>query len=177
MLKDRWPNFLQEIYEFQQIADAEQPEFDLVTDAVDRLHEDFSIFTVSEIGAGRWEEILGLPRIAGESLTARRSRIQTKYLSQLPYTYRSLLQYLAQIGGVESVNLDAANYELYVDIRLSGYDQRTALLAVLTDMLPANILLRLRAIMAHAIDNAQIVPTAFAIQRITHKSHPQERGN
>lgn len=51
MLIDRWPNFLQDILEFRKIAEAEQPEFDGAIQAVESLHHEFSIFTVTEIGA------------------------------------------------------------------------------------------------------------------------------
>ena len=50
MLIDRWPNFLQDILEFRKIAEAEQPEFDGTIQAVESLHHEFSIFTVTEIG-------------------------------------------------------------------------------------------------------------------------------
>ena len=60
MLIDRWPNFLQDILEFRKIAEAEQPELDSAVQAVESLHQEFSIFTVTEIGAARWERILGI---------------------------------------------------------------------------------------------------------------------
>ena len=156
MLIDRWPNFLQDILEFRKIAEAEQPELDSAVQAVESLHHEFSIFTVTEIGAARWERILGIQRAPGDTLAQRRSKIQTRYLSQLPYTYRNLLRYLAQISGDFTVNLDYANYTLYLDILLTGYEQKEALFAVLTDMLPANILLKVKSVITMTTDQTPI---------------------
>ena len=114
---------------------------------------------------------------ASDSLEMRRSRILTKYLSQLPYTFRALLRYLDQIsGGDYAVNLDTANYELWVSARLTGYDQRTALMAALADMLPANIVLQLQAKIAQMVDNAQVIPMLCMTHKVYKKSMPIERG-
>lgn len=176
MLLDRWPNFLQDILEFRKIAEAEQPEWDKATEAVESLHKEFSIFTVTEVGAARWERILGIQRAPGDTLEQRRSKIQTRYLSQLPYTYRNLLQYLAQISGDFTVNLDYANYTLYLDILLTGYEQKEALLAVLADMLPANILLKLKSLIPMSTDHAPITPAVGMFTQVQHHSKPIPRG-
>ena len=175
MLLDRWPNFLQDILEFRKIAEAEQPEWDKATEAVESLHKEFSIFTVTEVGATRWERILGIQRAPGDTLEQRRSKIQTRYLSQLPYTYRNLLQYLAQISGDFTVNLDYANYTLYLDILLTGYEQKEALLAVLADMLPANILLKLKTLIPQTTDNSPLTPAVGIFTQARHRSHPIPR--
>lgn len=175
MLLDRWPNFLQDILEFQKIAEAEQPEWDKATEAVESLHKEFSIFTVTEIGAARWERILGIQRAPGDTLAQRRSKIQTRYLSQLPYTYRNLLRYLAQISPEFTVNLDHVNYTLYLDILLTGYEQKEALLAVLADMLPANILLKLKTLIAQTTDNAPLTPAVGMFTQVRHQTHPIPR--
>ena len=176
MLIDRWPNFLQDILEFRKIAEAEQPEFDGAIQAVESLHHEFSIFTVTEIGAARWERILGIQRAPGDTLAQRRSKIQTRYLSQLPYTYRNLLRYLAQISGDFTVNLDYANYTLYLDILLTGYEQKEALFAVLADMLPVNILLKLKSLIPMTTDNAPITPAVGVFTQVRHRSEPIQRG-
>lgn len=172
-----WPSILRDLVEFQRIAEAQQPDYDVLTETVNNLHNEFSLFTLSERGAVRWEEILSLQAKPGDSIEVRRNRILTKFLSQLPYTYRAMLRYLETIsGGDYAVNLDVANYELYVSARLSGYDQRTALIAALTDMLPANIVLILKAKITQAVDNAQAISVAYMTHKIYRKSTPVERG-
>lgn len=176
MLLDRWPGFLQDILEFREIADAEQPEWDRAAETVDGLHREFSIFTMTEAGATRWERILGIQRAPGETLEQRRSRIQTKYLSQLPYTYRNLLRYLLQISGDFTVNLDHASYTLYLDMLMTSGDQKKALLAVLAEQLPANILLKLKSRIPMVTDNAPVTPAVGMFTQVYHRSEPIPRG-
>ena len=178
MLFERWPYFLQDITEFMAIAEAEQPEFDEAAETANGLHNEFSLFTLSDKGANRWEQIMGLSGTPDDTLEARRSRILTKYLSHLPYTYRSLLRYLAQIsGGDYAVDLDAANYEIFISVRLMGYSQKTALIATLTDMLPANLVLKLQSKIQQAVEKACVIPALYMTHKVYTKTRPIERGN
>lgn len=159
-----WPTILQDLLEFQRIAEAQQPEFDEANAVVNTLHNDFSLFTLSERGATRWEEILELQVRPGDDIETRRSRILTKFLSQLPYTYRALLRYLEQVsGGDYTVNMDVANYELFVSARLSGYDMRIALMAALASMIPANMTLKMQSKIQQTIQDAKIITVARVV--------------
>ncbi len=143
-LKEYWPRCLQELVEFQQIANAEQPEFENALDDVRTAADDFFLSTLSEYGCQRWEAIMGLSVAAGDTLEARRERILIKYLDQLPYTYRSLLKYLKTVSDDFTVTLDNQAYDLFIRIRLEGYSQRDALVATLGQMIPANLVLRMK---------------------------------
>ena len=90
VLKEYWPRYLQELIEFQQIAGAEQPEFEKAVSDVKSAADDFFLVSLSEYGCERWEKILGLSAAPGDTLQDRRDRILIKYLDQLPYTYRTL---------------------------------------------------------------------------------------
>ena len=159
-LLDFWPNFLKDITEFQAIGEALQPEIDDLKQDVQTMHKEFSLFTMSEYGCGRWETILGISPPVGDSLENRRQRILARYLSQLPYTYRRLLQYLSQTTQGFVVDLDAANYYLYVQVRMAGYSQRTALLAMLTEMIPANLVMELMVDIPQQVENAKLCAAA-----------------
>ena len=89
-LKEYWPRYLQDLIEFDQIANAEQPEFTQVAQDVRGASDDFFLVSLSEYGCQRWEAILGLVAAPGDTLDARRERILIAYLDQLPYTYRAL---------------------------------------------------------------------------------------
>ena len=65
-LKDYWPRCLQDLVEFQQIANAEQPEFETALDDVRTAADDFFLATLSEYGCQRWEAIMGLHAADGE---------------------------------------------------------------------------------------------------------------
>lgn len=145
VLKEYWPRCLQELIEFQQIANAEQPEFEQAATDVKSAADDFFLVSLSEYGCERWEKIMGLSVSPDDTLQERRDRILIKYLDQLPYTYRTLLKYLATVSEDFTVNLDENAYDLYIRIRLDGYSQRDALIATLGQMIPANLVLRIRA--------------------------------
>ena len=111
-LKDYWPRCLQDLVEFQQIANAEQPEFETALGDVRTAADDFFLATLSEYGCQRWEAIMGLHTADGDTLEARRERILIKYLDQLPYTYRTLLKYLKTITDDFTVTHQIGGYEL-----------------------------------------------------------------
>lgn len=176
MLIDKLPPYLQEIEEYKQICAAEQPEIDLLKAEINGLHNEFSIFTISEKGAARWEKILKIPYIKGDSLAVRRERIKTKYLSQLPYTFRSLDRYISQISGDYTISLDPAAYLLEIRARVLSFAQSEYLLAALAEIVPANIVLHVVGIVPPAVNNAQAAPVAFVRHKVKHISNPIERG-
>lgn len=173
VLIDKYPPFLQELVELQALAAAQQPEYDRSLEELCGLHEDFSLFTLTERGTARWEEILGIARQCGDTLPIRRARIQTVYLSRLPYTGRALEDYLRQVSEQYTLQLDTANYQLYVDVLLDGYDRRAALLAVLAEMLPANIALQLLSMIRETVAASPVIPAAVVTTEVRHIHQPQ----
>lgn len=167
-LKDYWPRCLQDLVEFQQIANAEQPEFETALDDVRTAADDFFLATLSEYGCQRWDAIMGLHTADGDTLEARRERILIKYLDQLPYTYRTLLKYLKTITDDFTVTLDENAYDLFIRIRLEGCSQRDALIATLGQMIPANLVLRLKADIPQTDEPAQ---TAACSAMVTMNRH------
>lgn len=65
VLKEYWPRCLQELIEFQQIANAEQPEFEKVVSDVKSAADDFFLVSLSEYGCERWERFWGFLRRLG----------------------------------------------------------------------------------------------------------------
>lgn len=155
LLKEYWPRCLQELIEFDQIANAEQPEFERAVSDVRNAADDFFLVSLTEYGCKRWEAILGLSVAPGDTLQERRERILIRYLDQLPYTYRTLLKYLSTVSEDFSVTLDENAYDLLVRIRLEGYSQRDALVATLGQMIPANLVLRMKTEIPQKIEPAQ----------------------
>ena len=150
-LKEYWPRYLQDVIEFDQIAGAEQPEFEKAVQDVRSAPDDFFLVSLSEYGCRRWETILDLSAVPGDTIEERRERILIKYLDQLPYTYRALLKYLSTVSENFTVRLDNETYELFVRIVLNGYSQRDALVAVLGQMIPANIVLLTQAVIPQTV--------------------------
>lgn len=175
-LKAYWPRFLQDVVEFDQIAGAEQPEFQKAVQDVRNAADDFFLVSLSEYGCSRWEAILGLSVAPGDTLDQRRERIRIKYLDRLPYTYRALLNYLSTVSKDFSVRLDNDAYELFVRITLNGYTQRDALIAVLGQMIPANLVLLTQTVIPQNVVRPACVLGTATVTMIRHEHQP-EGGN
>lgn len=175
MLVDALPPFLGELLEFQKLMEAEQPAWDQAEDSVEEMHKDFSLFTLTEYGVKRWEAILGLAPGKQDSLEERKNRILLAYLSKLPYTYRTLLRYLAQVTQEFQVDLNHADYELYLRVKLAGYGERTALLAVLREMIPANLVLKLQTAIPQAIRSASLYVCPVSNRQVRHVHQVMQR--
>ena len=137
-LREYWPPFLQEVEDFDLLAKAEQPEFDKWAEAVQQLPEDFFLSTLSEYGVERWEAILGLQLEEGQPLEERRRQIQIAYGSSLPYTYRSLLNFLHSVHPEIQSAIVFYLYLLRVDVPY-GLGQMEAIRKTLREMVPANM--------------------------------------
>lgn len=142
MLLERLPSFLQEIAEFKELTDAEQPEFDEVAAAVRDLPNQLFVFNMGEIGVERWEKILHIPSKATETIEERRNRVVMKLMAQTPYTYRRLLEMLEQACGKDGfiVELDAANYSLTVKVAVTRAANYPDVVELVENVAPANLL-------------------------------------
>ena len=173
-LKEYWPRFLQDLFEFGQIADAEQPECTQAVQDIRSAPDDFFLFSLSEYGCERWEAILGLTAAPGDTLEGRRERILIKYLNHLPYTWRTLLSYLQSIDPKAGAVLE--DYRIQIDVELQGDSQREDLQATLRQMIPANLLWILRtAIRQKLTQPVLICASGLTPGIITHKHQPGER--
>lgn len=159
-LKSYWPRYLQDVLEFVQIAEAEQPEFHRATQDVRTAADDFFLVSLSEYGCARWEAILGLPVSRGDTLAARREKIQIKYLGQLPYTLpqlRNILQALCGAGNY-AADIAAGTYHLVVKIGLAAKSNYRDVQSLLQQVIPANLTLEL----------SQMYNTHAELGRLTH---------
>lgn len=172
-LKEYWPRYLQDLIEFDQIAGAEQPEFEKAVQDVQSAPNDFFMVSLSEYGCRRWETILGLSAAPDDTVEERRERILIKYLDQLPYTYRTLLKYLSTASADFTVRLDNSTYELFVRIVLNGYSQRDALVAVLGKMIPANLVLLTQTVVPQTVLRPALVVGAAMITMNRHEHQPE----
>ena len=173
-IKEYWPQFMRELFEFDQLGTALQPEFTQAVQDVRSAPDDFFLYTLSEYGCARWEAILGILPAEGDTLEDRRERILIKYLNHLPYTWRTLLSYLQSIDPQAAAALE--DYRLQIDIELGGDAQRADLSGTLSQMIPANILWILRAVLRQKLTQPTLVYGAgMTADIVTHRHHPAER--
>ena len=119
-IQEYWPSILQEIEEFQEMANTENIEFEGLQDAIENLIDDQFIQTATERGIARREKIYKITPFADDSLETRRFRVLARENDKLPYTYRVLENKLNQLCGENGyvMTLNAGEYTLNIKIEL-----------------------------------------------------------
>lgn len=136
------PTFMKEYKGPVEALTAENPEFDTIWAAVDRVFNNRFIATADEYGISRFEKMLGISSAADEPLEIRRRRIQNRWFNITPYTVRTLRQKLAEMIGEHNfyIVMDADNcYRLILTIYFTSKIQLEEVEYLLSVMVPANI--------------------------------------
>ena len=139
------PPKMQEYFELQQIAEAENPEFDYLWERFLGIRNNIFILTATEEGLRRYEEMLDLVPDPSDSFEARRARIQGRFLEQLPITERSLRQQLTIFCGENGFDLDINHnaYALTIKLALTSKRAFSDVEAMLSRTIPANLTISL----------------------------------
>ena len=137
------PMFIAEYKETNATLRAENPEFRAAWKAADRVLYNEFIATADEYGISRFEKLMQILPYDGDTLETRRLRVQSRWFSMLPYTWRMLLQKLTILcGGDFEVSVpELGEYELHISVVL-GPRTRTLLvdvLQMLEGFLPTNL--------------------------------------
>lgn len=139
-IEEYWPLIVKNTDEFQQIAVAENPEFNMLVECIYRVLEDGFIADATEYGVERWEKIIGISPAPGATLDERKATILYYLSVKLPYTWRVLKQMLTDyIGGgfvMDYVN-DEGKLVIHTD-RISD-DKLQTIQDLLARVLPQNI--------------------------------------
>ena len=139
------PPFIRGYKEPAAALEAEDPEFHIVWEAVDKVLKNRFISAADEFGLDRFEKMLGISPADGDSLDVRRSRIQNRWNNQVPFTLRALSSRLAELlGGGHNFSLhpdfDSA-YGLTVVIYSAGDNPDDELKYLLESMVPMNVVI------------------------------------
>lgn len=136
------PPFMQGYKELTSALEAESPEFCVMWKAVEKVLKNRFISTADEYGISRFEKLLGIYPQSDDTLESRRSRVQSKWFSKLPYTLRILLQKLVVLCGNTDFKLTYdfdTGYTLTVETGLELFGQVEELEEILDTLLPCNI--------------------------------------
>lgn len=93
------PPVVRDTAEFQQIAEAENPEFNNFLSCIYQALQDSFVQDASEYGVKRWEAILSITPAEGATLDERKAAILAYLSVKLPYTWRVLERMLIGILG------------------------------------------------------------------------------
>jgi hypothetical protein len=137
-----WPPWLREIEEFAKLADAEQPEMDMLSGTVSTAPNHLFLDTVSGASIERWERILGIQRAPGETEEYRRKRIKNVYGAQMPFTMAWLAVQLDQLIGVGLWDVIVENdaFTFYVQTESTNEGFAVELERTVDAFKPANML-------------------------------------
>lgn len=136
------PPYMQSYKEPVAALEAENPEFDVIWKATDRVLYNRFISTADEYGISRFEKLLGIYPTADDTLESRRSRVQSKWFNRIPYTMRVLLQKLTVLCGDTDFTMTHnfnEGYTLTLETDLELYGQVEELENIINTMIPENI--------------------------------------
>lgn len=145
-LIDYLPYAVREFKEFQGITTGEQPEFELVWDAADRVMANQFIDTMDDLGLSRWEKMLKIIPEPTDTLDGRRLRIKFKLNATIPYTMprlRELMEGIAE-GSPYSVEVPKNTYILEIVLNWKNPGQILTLDELLAYMPPENLFIHSR---------------------------------
>ena len=136
-LKAYWIPKIREIDEFQKLADAEQPEVDLLKQKVAQFPKEIIVNSATNVGLSRYESMLGLHKMATTDL--RRTSILQNLNNSLPFTMPYLKNLLNSVIGEGDYWLTVEKYHLELGIIATKEDLLEMLREDLRKKIPANI--------------------------------------
>lgn len=136
-----WMPILKNLKEFNEIAKAEEPELNLILEAIDRVLNNMFIETADEYGISRFEKMMKIFPEDGATLEERRFTVQVKWNETIPYTLESLKDQLTVLCGNDgyTVTMDYPNYSLTVKLSLENENSVKVVEELLDRVVPANI--------------------------------------
>jgi hypothetical protein len=172
MIRDYWINELQNIKEFQEIADAEDIEISELKTEITSMLDDQFIQTATKEGIARREKMLKIQPFADDTINSRRFRLQSRWNDKLPYTYTQLLSKLNNLVGEDGyvIALNNLEYSLHININLGQKRMINDVNTVVRNIAPANLI-----IIVELQYNRHIDLAAFTHQQLSGKTHQQLR--
>lgn len=174
------PPFMQKYKEPVAALKAEEPEFQLIWKAADRVLYNHFISTADEYGISRFEKLLGIFPSSEDTLESRRERVQSRWFKSIPYTLKTLINKLVTLCGDRDFTIKAdfsESYTMILNVSLSIFGQVDELNEVLSYMIPQNIVVKVNntlnyeqsAIIFEA--GATVESKLFTITSQTEKEH------
>lgn len=135
------PPFVSEYKEIRDTLTAENPEFNLYWDATDRVLKNEFISTADEYGISRFEKLLQIFPSREDTLETRRARVQARWATALPYTWRKLVEKLISICGENgfTITKDFLHYRFHLEVSLDIPGQVEELEHLLEATIPCNM--------------------------------------
>lgn len=135
------PPFMREYKEISATLEAENPEFLLVWKAAEQVLKNEFIETADEYGISRFEKLLNILPSCNDTMESRRSRVQSRWFTTLPYTWRMFIQKLIVLCGENDFTITKQFdfYRIDLDVNLELFGQVEELERIIETILPCNI--------------------------------------
>lgn len=140
-LLEYWIPQIQETKEFEQIANAEQPNVDLLHQKINDFPNEIIVNTSTNAGLKKWEKVLDIPTT--HQLDVRRFNVLLKLNNKVNLTYRWLDNKLQLAVGKNcyQIELDHDKYALRVSVTADKENILINLRKELRKLIPANLIL------------------------------------
>lgn len=140
-IKQYWTSIVKGIGEFQQIAEAENPEFNELTGCLTRLLNDSFVKDATEYGVKRWESILNIIPNPGETLDDRKVKILGLLNMTLPYTYKMLDGVVASI--LDDYTMYIRGYTLTLETVFKSDNEYRDINSLFEQVVPKNLMINI----------------------------------
>ena len=150
------PAFMADYKEIDAALTAENPEFILVWKAADRVLQNEFIATADEYGISRFEKMLKILPFREDTLESRRARVQSRWFTTLPYTWRIFIQKLIALCGENNfiITKQFDFYRIDLEVRLELFGQLEELERLTETMLPCNMVVGIKNELSYDIEGA-----------------------
>ena len=150
------PAFMADYKEIDAALTAENPEFILVWKAADRVLQNEFIATADEYGISRFEKMLKILPFREDTLESRRARVQSRWFTTLPYTWRIFIQKLIALCGENNfiITKQFDFYRIDLEVQLELFGQLEELERLTETMLPCNMVVGIKNELSYDIEGA-----------------------
>lgn len=140
-IENYWASVVGKTDEFKQIAVAENPEFNKLTECLQKCLQDSFINDATEYGVSRWESMLGIVPSPSDTLKERKVRVMTYLNIRLPYTWRVLKQMLTSFVGENNFTMKYINdiSKLIIRIKVDTEGTYYTVSDLLNNVVPQNV--------------------------------------
>lgn len=146
VLENYLPDFMKDYVEITETLKAENPEFNIIWEEVDKVLYNHFISEADKYGISRFENILGIYPQTGDTLESRRSRVQNRWFNDMPGTIRAFICKMEILCAGTDFNIDTdfeSGYTLIIRACLEEYGKVEELEQIINSMIPCNIVVNL----------------------------------
>ena len=136
------PDWFQQIPDFVELINAEQPSFDTVADEIIAIADNFYFQTMDASAVAQWEEIFDIvANPSTETLEFRQDRVLNRISTKPPFTLAFLYQKLDELIGPNqwTATVDYPNYTLYIESSAQNQSYATEVAFTINRIKPAHI--------------------------------------